>query len=256
MSRRRNPTAPSRALVDRYTALHEGRRPDGASMETLPTPPKWFIELGPVPEFTYLKKTPDGEHAYQHKFARWAMPTLVHDDKGKLHIVDQDALVTTTAGIEDNHMAKSKQRHIQHWSPAGNRYLSLSPARHNPFDKTAMKKALMASGAVGLGVAASSLGMAYLFNKVDMLKNLTGYKSAAAYAGIGLGASLLVQGLAGAPTGRTNVADIVAASLGISGVSIGALKAYATAMVPATTTTQAPPASTTQPPAQGAYRRY
>lgn len=229
---RKNPSE-SRSLsrlVKTYTELHEGRAPDKILREKLPgRDPKYYIELGPVPEIMYLKKTAESENElfpYRHPFAKWAMPTLVHDDRGKLHIVDQQNLTVTTRGIED-HMAK-RSKSIARLNPhAGARMVSV---RHNPFGMQAVKKVAISAGAVGVGAALTGIGIGMALDKLatswkdsNGVPVLTGYKAAAAAAAAGIAGAVGLQSL----SKGSDLAEIAAAAVGIGGVVAGTNIAYA-----------------------------
>lgn len=215
-------------LKRRYTALHEGRSPDRIVKEKLPSrPPKYFVELGPIPELMYLKKTTEGDDPfpYRHEFAEWAQPTLVHDEKGKLHIVDQDRLITTDHGIEDNHMKRHRRhsRSILRANPShrGHRFL----ARHNPLNAATFKKVAVSSLAVGVGASVVAIGLNMLLDKLATPSAgstpspwfTDGYKRAALQAGGGLVIATALQSY-----GMENAAAI----FGIGGVTAATLGAY------------------------------
>lgn len=211
-------------LEAKYTKLHEGRSPDRIFKQRLPRQPKYLVELGPIPEQMYLKKTAEpgaGENppAYRHPYAPWAMPTLAHDERGKLHILDQENIVVTERGIEDKHMKRRHHSSILranpvHYSHRGHRMLS---ARHNPLNAETFKKVAVSSLAVGVGASAVAIGMKELFARVSQLNGLTPYTQAALQAGIGLVAATALQS-----AGQETLAAIV----GVGGVSAGTLGAY------------------------------
>lgn len=215
-------------LKRRYTALHEGRAPDAIKVEKLPKrQPKYFVELGPIPELMYLKKTTEGDdpYPYRHEFAEWAQPTLVHDEKGKLHIVDQDRLITTDHGIEDNQMKRRRHhRSILRANPShrGHRFL----ARRNPLNAATFKKVAVSSLAVGVGAAVVAIGFNMLLDKLATPSTpgavpnawfTDGYKRAGinAVAGLTIATALQSYGM-----------DTAAAIVGVGGVSAATLGAY------------------------------
>jgi hypothetical protein len=210
-------------LINLYTELHEGRAPDRILKQKLPgREPKYFIELGPMYEASYLKKTAEDNeyHPYRHPFADWAMPTLVHDDRGKLHILDQENLTVTTRGIEDQMAKRSKS--IARLNPhAGARMVH---ARHNPFGVQAVKKVAISAGAVGVGAALTGIGigmglqfLAEKWKKQDGSPMLSGYAAAGAAAGAGVLAAVGIQSL----SKGNDIAEIAAAAVGIGGVVAG-----------------------------------
>jgi hypothetical protein len=250
------------ALVHEYTDLHEGRLPDkirkGKTLQELGLPklPKSLIDLGPFYAGPYFKATNEPEiHPYSHPFEDWAMPTLARDENGKLWILDQENVETRKRGIEDV-MAKRTERSI-----AGSRFID---PRHNPFGIETLKKVGMSAGAVGLGASATMILMGVLMDWVatkwrvapatgasatdiaalntgvpaaviaadgatPKVPMLTGYKRSAAEAIIGVIVATGVQSLVkGNGSTGDNIAEVVAASIGIGGVAAAANGAYVT----------------------------
>jgi len=227
------------ALARKYTDLHEGRPPDAFIAEKLGPQPKYFIELGKIPEQMYLKKVVDGEFPYRHPYAEWAMPTLVHDERGKLHIIDQDGLIVTERGIEDNMARKHarKSRHITRVNP-----------RSNPLNAEAAKKVAMSAGVVGGIAAGTALLMEYgLAHGGSMLSGLNGYKKAGVQAGVGILVALGLQSIG---------QEVLAAGIGIGGVSTGLLNAvhqYQGTMAPAPIAAPAPVSAPAPAPGAGVF---
>lgn len=223
VTRRTGQSAAAR-ISRKYTDLHEGRKPDRIFQEKLPENPKYLVDLGQVPEIMYWKKTPEKEaHLYRHKFAAGAMPTIAHDDKGKLRFVDQDGLTVTERGIEDKKMAKrtkkSAKRSIQ--KHAGAR---LRRVRNNPLNVETFKKVAVSSVAVGALASATMIGLNMAFEKISQLRGITGYKRAGAQAAVGVLASVGLQSFG---------LETVAAGIGIGGVAAGINGAYVQYMHPA-----------------------
>lgn len=83
-----------------FTALHEGKTPRGAVVETILEATKVRYVLGQCTEIQYWKDVTDGEYRYHHPFAAHAQPTIFVDDRGKLGIY-RGRYVVTYRGIED-----------------------------------------------------------------------------------------------------------------------------------------------------------
>lgn len=217
-------------IARKYTDLHEGREPDVFIEEKPIKQPKYLVDLGPLPEMMYFKKTPEkSPHLYRHKFAKWAMPTIAHDENGKLHIVDQDRLVVTERGIEDNMARKhSRKSHAIMRANPSHRGARLLRVRRNPLNVETVKKVAVSAGVVGALASATMIGMNMLFQRVSQLGSFTGYKRAGLQAGIGILGSVALQSFG---------LETLAAGIGIGGVAAGINGAYVTYSTPAAAST-------------------
>lgn len=90
---------------NQYTALHEGLPPRGTTIETIAPFAKKKFHFGRMSEIQYEKIVPDGDHPYNHPFARRAMPTVFIDAKGRIGIY-RGRYVVTSRGIEDRSYAE------------------------------------------------------------------------------------------------------------------------------------------------------
>lgn len=227
----------------------------------LPKLPTKLVDLGPWYAAPYLKATTESEiHPYEHPFEEWAMPTLARDENGKIWVLDQENVDVRKGGITDvpkeegttDVMAKRSEASIA--SYGGSRFMA---PRHNPFGIETMKKVGMSAGAVGLGASATmilmGIGMDYLATKwrvappanataaqiaalnagvpaavitadgaTPKVPMLTGYKRSAAEAILGV---VLATGIQSLSKGD-DIAEVIAASVGIGGVAAAANGAY------------------------------
>lgn len=225
-SRETNPPSGNlRSQIDyAYTPLHEGapavafyadrrRRPSGEKK------PQCVIDA-----ISYWKLTTESdEHIYRHLFE---LPEnekllLAMDDAGELWFQNQGSIVVTERGIEDKPMNK-------HEIMRANAYRDVEasrmrPFRDNPFTVEGAKRVPLASLFVGLTAVAVIKGFEKLYTSgPQMVKDLTGYKKAAAEAVSGVAVALV--GDAWLPKALLPVA----AGVGIGGVIAGTLTAIDT----------------------------
>lgn len=242
------PTGNLRSSIDyAYTPLHEGapavafyadrrRRPSGSK--------KLQCVIDTI---SYWKLTTESdEHIYRHQFE---LPEeekllLAMDDASELWFENQGSIVVTERGIEDKPMNK-------HEIMRANAYRDVEasrmrPFRDNPFTVEGAKRVPLASLFVGLTAVAVIKGFEKLYTSgPQMVKDLTGYKKAAAEAVSGVAIALV--GDAWLPKALLPVA----AGVGIGGVIAGtmtAIETYKQAAVVAVPTPAAIPAPAAHAP--------
>lgn len=252
-SRATNPPSGNlRSAIDyAYTPLHEGapavafyadrrRRPSGSKR------PQCVIDT-----ISYWKLTTESdEHIYRHLFELPESEKLLlaMDDAGELWFENQGSIVVTERGIEDKPMNK-------HEIMRANAYRDVEasrmrPFRDNPFTMEGAKRVPLASLFVGLTAVAVIKGFEKLYTDgPQMVKDLTGYKKAAAEAVSGVAVALV--GDAWLPKALLPVA----AGVGIGGVIAGTMTAIDTykagAAVVSTPAPAAIPAPAASPAASG-----
>lgn len=225
-----------RSEIDRaYTPLHEGAPAVAfyADKRRRPRGPRKFQCV--IDTITYWKLTTETEeHLYRHQFE---LPEdekllLAIDDAKELWFQNQGSIVVTERGIEDKPMNK-------HEIMRANAYRDVEasrmrPFRDNPFTMEGVKRVPLASVFVGLTAVAVIKGFEKLYTSgPQAVKNLTGYKKAAAEALSGV--AVAVVGDAWLPKALLPIA----AGAGIGGVIAGTMtaidtyKAGAVAPVPA-----------------------
>lgn len=217
------------ALELPYTALHEGRSPDGYLWDKPRIGESQASFALIIDAASYVKPTRESTlHLYRHpiELSENSKPTLAISKNQELWFRNQDSVRVTERGIEDIMTSKEV-------------------ARVNPYTQENIQRAFMSSAYAGVAGLGWTMLVNYTIASVPMLRdNLTGYKGAAAKVAAGV---LVAVGIDGMLTEEQRQFRPVAAGIGVGGVIGGGMQAWQTYMdANPTTAAVTPPVFTTR----------